>query len=102
MKFLLGKEILQTSILSIFFTLPIIGFVFGMIRELKANVFGIIGVILTPIAATFYSISCVLNLGKVSLDEAGVNYQNLRIWIIPTFILIFITIFLVRVYFIKK
>jgi cytochrome b561 len=96
------QEYLQIALLSMMLTLPVIGFVFGTIRELKANIFGFIGVLLSPIVGISYSISSVINLGKVSLDEAGVNYVNLRVWIVPTFVLLFIFFVLARIYLLKK
>lgn len=96
------QEYLQIFILAAIFTLPIIGFVFGIVRELKANVFGVVGIILSPFVGLVYSLSSVLNLGKVSLDEAGVNYANLRVWIVPTFILLSIILILFRIYIFKK
>ncbi len=101
-KTLQGGELAAIALISLALTLPIIGFVFGIIRELKGNAFGIIGVLLSPIIGIFYSVSSVLNLGKVSLDEAGVNYQNLRIWIVPTFILLFVSMVLIRMYLSRK
>lgn len=81
-------RIFRQIIISAFMTLPVLGFVYGLI---KADVNGI-GLVEGLFWRIFIAIISVFNVtftfGIPVLDEGGVNVEDIRIFIIPTFVLI--------------
>lgn len=92
-------DLVGIGLISAFLTLPIQGFVFGFIASKEEDG--------TPIGWSIfigfvYVFLNILGLGRPDLDEGGVRQANLRPWIIPTFLSIFIVLWLCKTFIIKR
>ena len=72
-------------IISLVLTLPVLGFVSGLIMctDCGGNIFGRVFV------GLIYTVLTTLSFGQPLLDEGGANFINLRWYIIPVFVILY-------------
>jgi hypothetical protein len=91
-----NKNILITALIALVLTFPVFGFVYGFISSIQHNGFDLSTLLFSIVIGLWYAFTCVTTLGAVPAGDIGDTTYKELIWILPTFVTIFIILYILK------